>query len=280
MIDKTIFIVGTGRCGTTWLNYWLRQHPLCFGGEETQLFYDLYKIVNRETREGSIIGIRTWMSHEILIDCCRKFVYNLYAQAQDGDTIHVIDQSHQHYWYMDFIKEVLPNSYFIHIYRDGRNVVESWLRVPRKKGWNPPVDKHIGDWMKIISNMFDRQSTRLTNLRVLDIKYEDLIENPNQSRKITEFLGIDHHEDIIPWATPINTPFTSYNYNRWQSMPPHKIKQTEKMKPFLNQLGYSADGYYRLKRMNKQEVLEQLEKIKDYIPMQDCYTWISSFSAK
>jgi len=265
MTGKTIFIVGTGRCGTTWLNHWLLQHPLCYGGSETQLFCDLHDITNRDWTR----GLKTWMSRKELINCCNKFVLDIYSQNKKASQIHVVDQSHQHYWFMEFIEEILPNSYFIHIYRDGRNVVESWLRVPRRKQWNPPIDKHINDWIEIMSDMLNRQ-TRPNHLSILDVKYEDLIQNPQQSRQITEFIGIDHHEDIDPWSVPVNTPFSSYDYNRWQSMPPYKIKQTEKMNPILKRLGYSCDGYYRLKPMNRHDVIEQLMKIGDYIPLEKC----------
>lgn len=251
-IQKKIFVVGSGRCGTTWLSTWLRQHPDIFGGPETHLFSILQPLVNKEWNQ----GLKTWVPDEFIVDNIRNFVLAMFANSKNRDNKpHCVEHSYCHYGNIDFIQQVFPDAYFIHLYRDGRNVVESWLRV---NPLNHSIDYYINSWMSIMNDMLSRPSSP----NILHLKYETLMEHPATSNEITKFLGIEHHKDIDSWRFPINTPNFEYDYDRWMK---RLSKEDQAKLQVMNELLEKLKYYPRLPRMNKSEVLAQLELIAPYL---------------
>lgn len=227
MIEKKIFIVGTGRCGTTWLGRWLRQHPQTFGGPETHLFTLLENVINPQWNQ----GIKTWMEKQTLISIIRTFTESLFENCKfrkPGQN-HLIEHSWVHYNNREFIKQLFPESLFVHIYRDGRNVVESKMRQ------NEDLEKSIDLWVDTMNDMLNTSDDC-----ILNIKYEELIKDPSKSKEITSFLGIDHHYDIDAWEFPVNTPFFEYDENRWKTLSQDNqlLLAESPMLELLEKLGY------------------------------------------
>jgi len=228
-ISKQIFIIGSGRCGTTWIGQWLRQHPEAFGGPETHLFAILDLLINPSWEQ----GVKRWLSYDLLMDKIKLFAIDLLGSCKfrQNNEPYLIEHSSIHYFHKTIIKKIFPDALFVHIYRDGRNVVESWLRTNPSKTHS----EHIGLWKQIITDM---QANKDDN--TLNIQYEDIMENPQKSRIITEFLGLKHHKDIDSWEFPVNTSNFSYDYNRWKTLPKHiqeEFKQTE-IQNLLKSLSY------------------------------------------
>lgn len=208
MIDKKIFIIGTGRNGTTWVSRWLRQHPEIFGGPETHLFSVLENFINPEWNQ----GLKTWLTHDKLIECVRKFCLDCFENCKfRQNKKHVVEHSYIHYKHISFIREVFPDALFIHVYRDGRNVVESHIRTFGEEKYL----EYIEQWKQTIKDMLGSVKPY-----VLNIKYETLIEDPQSHKRITDFLCVDHHKDLDIWEFPVNTPNFEYDYNRWNRLAP------------------------------------------------------------
>lgn len=207
-IDKKIFVVGVPRSGTTWIGQWLRRHPEIYGGPETHMFAILHNLMNPEWSQ----GLKTWLKRDDLMDEIRKFTLACFEKSIfRGNKKHVVEHSALHYNHIDFIRQIFPDSLFIHPYRDGRNVIESHMRT----FGNDNYIVYIQKWINTMNDML-----RKPRPYVLNIKYEDIVNDTSVSRKITDFLCLEHHYDIDSWEFPVNTPNFEYDLNRWENLHP------------------------------------------------------------
>jgi|RhiMethySRZTD1v2_1073278.scaffolds.fasta_scaffold156199_2 Sulfotransferase family len=113
-----------------------------------------------------------------------------------------------------FVEAVLPGSRFVHLVRDGRAVVSSWLQMPWWRGHLGPAGWHFGtlppayaeEWAasgesyvilaalawKLLLDAFDDASAKLAPDQHLVIRYEDLIADPHATLdRLRAFAGLD-----------------------------------------------------------------------------------------
>lgn len=219
-IEKKIFVIGTGRCGSTWIGHWLRQHPTVFGSHETHIFRILSQLLNPDWNQ----GLKTWISKDQIITLMRHFITESLGRCvhRTEEQNNLVEHSACHYDNIELIKEIFPDALFVHPYRDGRNVVESKIRLSNND--ISIADDAINLWNRVAQDVLHNKDKQ-----ILHIKYESLVECPQRCREITEFLDISHHKDIDSWQFPVNTTHFSHNPKRWQSL-------TESVKEKFNQL--------------------------------------------
>ena len=113
-----------------------------------------------------------------------------------------------------FLKNIFPKAVFIHIVRDGRAVANSLINVDYWNGWGgtskwlwgePPLDykKILDDYdysflalaaiqWKMTLNNIRSTSKLLDGNNFLEIRYEDLVKNPDSiAKKCLKFLNLD-----------------------------------------------------------------------------------------
>ncbi|MFJ9554001.1 sulfotransferase family protein [Nocardiopsis sp. NPDC101807] len=111
---------------------------------------------------------------------------------------------------VDEFARIWPRARFIHIVRDGRDVITSHLHTVPDWG-HQDVETAARDWVEIIS--FARH--RAPSGRYLEVRYEDLVSSPEPvTRRMCDFLGVGwsarmvrHHElehplHRNPWSHP------------------------------------------------------------------------------
>lgn len=115
-----------------------------------------------------------------------------------------------------YLKELFPDAKFVHVYRDGRAVASSLLRVPWWDGWRGPGSWRWGglspaqetawerhgrsfvalaalEW-EILMDAQNQARAMLPTEDLMDVRYEDLCARPTEViRRVTEFAG-------LPWA--------------------------------------------------------------------------------
>jgi glycosyltransferase involved in cell wall biosynthesis len=93
---------------------------------------------------------------------------------------------------LERLLEVFPDAQFIHLYRDGCDVVLSHLRG----GFYGRVEDAANRWLHV-----ERQTRRFARRHPeasLDVRYEDLVSEPEETvRSICEFLEIDFEEGML-----------------------------------------------------------------------------------
>lgn len=210
------FVVGCGRSGTTLLRSMLDSHPdLAIPGENDVLLLALRRdtpfgrgeaisveqlddIVRSSAATvrslgayttsvpGPTVTIGQWVAH----------VYRAYADDQGkprfGDKTPGLVQ------HMPAVLEIVPDAVFIHVIRDGRNVVQAIV----DQDWGPStVAEAARRWRKKVT-IGRADGLRLGHDRYLEVRYEELVAAPERTlRPSCELLDLlfdprmlDHRE--------------------------------------------------------------------------------------
>ncbi|MFC2062044.1 sulfotransferase [Elusimicrobiota bacterium] len=133
----------------------------------------------------------------------------LYAPVSSKKGIKaVIDHTPYSILYCDFIKEMLPESKFIHIYRDPRDVAASFIQ----NKWGPENIEKAAQWVRSIYERWENKKTKLETGDYIEIKFEDFIEKPEYIlEKTCEFIGVSYEKKKI------GPDLTKANIGRWKN---------------------------------------------------------------
>lgn len=198
---RWVFLVGTARSGTTWLQEMLGSHEEIVSPQETTLFHRYFapwwrewvrqsREVSREWR-GRHVGLPTVLTSERFTELLRGFAAEvaeeLLRAKPTAQIILIKDPRNSSQG--DLIRRVLPEASFIHLIRDGRDVVASVLAASRSWApWAPGTARHAaGRWVKEVS-----QARAIAKLGspYLEVRYEQLLErDPKILRRLLEFCG-------------------------------------------------------------------------------------------
>lgn len=92
------------------------------------------------------------------------------------------------------LAQAFPQSSFIHIVRDGRDVFDSWRKMDESKNCAPAAAL---DW-RLKLNLIERAFDRMTPERSLTIRFEDLLLDPErEARAVCAFLGVDYEAGML-----------------------------------------------------------------------------------
>ncbi len=245
---KRLISISNGRSGSKWVADWLMQHPRCFGRlEESYLFQRLMYFSSPDWpgRSGGGATLHPWVNEDYLNQYLRSFADNFltcpveHRIKYDGQP-YVIEKSSANHMAIDFIRKLYPSSYFIIMYKDGKNWVESLLyhkskAVQDRHHHAPTIENMIEMWQRTMSVIENAKNDD----HVLGVRYEDLLKSPVQCRDITAFLGIEHHKDITAWSD--NASFNwdrQYDFDRWKTLPKDVLNKMEAMNGALISNGY------------------------------------------
>lgn len=203
-------IVGRGRSGTTLLRSMLDSHPVMAVPHESHFMLSLaLKRRGYETSEGFEIEkyLRDLFSHYGFIrwglaedqiaaafrtdppgdysEATRR-VYSSYAR-QHGKCRYG-EKTPGFVMHIPLLAALFPESRFVHVIRDGRNVALSYLAA----GWGPKDLEEAAIYWRRFVRRGQRDGEKLGPQRYLEIRYEKLIEDPEASlRKVCDFVEVE-----------------------------------------------------------------------------------------
>lgn len=201
-----VIIGGSPRSGTTLLRVMLDSHPNIYIGPETGLLYT--NLLNRTKL--------TKVSDQL--DIPRDDLNRMLKESESN--IHFIDllftslqyNSKKKRWgeksprniaAVERIYKFFPESRFIHIIRDGRDVACSLRHFPKHKvvngelvklNTNNPIDQCINTWTKYVALGIEWRN----DPRYLELKYEDLVSEPQATMEtVLKFLDEPWNESVL-----------------------------------------------------------------------------------
>jgi hypothetical protein len=207
------FVVGLTRSGTTLLRMMLDAHRELTIPPETHFVPDLIKAARDGDADAMLAALtdnRTWGDFGIEPDEMRsrlelvdtgdaaaavRAFFTTYAAKQGkprwGDKTPAYMLSVQR------IGRTLPESRFIHLIRDGRDVALS--QKSRALNEQPPPAEQAARWVKRITKSRE-QAQALKGARYVEARYEDLVREPEITlRRICEFIELDWDAGMLTY---------------------------------------------------------------------------------
>lgn len=212
------FIVGSGRSGTTLLRAMLDSHPEIAVTPES-LFLPRFVEDRRryESPEGLDVerfladlgGERGFRRLDVPEEELRvaladsgartlqdavRVLYLRYARRQGKERCG--DKTPAYARHVGAIAELLPEACFLQVVRDGRNVALSYLDMP----FGPAgVVEAALLWRELVESARDAGHA-LGSDRYMEIRYEDLIEDPEAMlRSVCDLVGLEFHDAMLDY---------------------------------------------------------------------------------
>ena len=189
--ERPIFVIGSPRSGTTLLRLILDSHPRISCGEETHFLRDLEAIVGRNWELVATYGLdrEWWLDH----------IRSLYDQFQ----AEVLTRSGKSRWaekdptytlHLPFIEELFPDAVYVHLLRDGHDVVASFKD---RWGYKSAARAARTEWARYVTTAREL-GDRLPPARYLELRYENLVADPEaEGQRLFAFLGEDWDPAVL-----------------------------------------------------------------------------------
>jgi hypothetical protein len=258
------FILGYARSGTSLLRMILNGHPEIKVNPECSFltfFYNDFKQYSFPLPEKELNSFvqkivqsrkfETWnLIYEEVLEEIKIKSPNTYGQAcaliyklhGSKNIKYLGDKNNVNIFHQQIIKEIYPNTKFIFIVRDPRDVYNSLVnssQTANNSKYAPSMKQSISDfgasWNIAYSNF--SQTSFETNSNVFLLKYEDLVSSPlNAIRLLLGFIdedllarsaslnlaklhlaGNDEPIELMPWKQRTLQPISTDGINRWKS---------------------------------------------------------------
>ncbi|MBX3014597.1 MAG: sulfotransferase [Caldilineaceae bacterium] len=187
---RPIFIIGAPRSGTTLLRLILDAHPHISCGPETGFLVDLAPIVGRHWQHLALYGFEQsyWIQK-----MARFFAEFQESYAQQRGKRRWAEKTPQYTPHLAFIRTLFPASQIVHIIRDGRDVMSSYLkRWGYRAAW-----RGIQEWQRAIT-IAQAVGRQLPASDYYELRYEALVQQPEATiRGLLTYLQEPWNEKVL-----------------------------------------------------------------------------------
>lgn len=225
---KTVFIIALPRSGTSWLQGMLATLPEIATVRETHLVDGYLKnLVNswqKEQQQLAPDGLKAILTEAEFYDCVKGFsdrILEKILQFNPSAEI-ILEKTPDNLNFVDLLRRLYPEAYFIHLIRDPRAVVASHLALKKEQwGWVRSEQNHVDIAQKWVRGMAKRDcAATLLQSRFLEVRYENLKLNQDTVlKKITDFLQLNYTieqlQQIVPQVSATDLAQTKADF------PPH-----------------------------------------------------------
>lgn len=203
-----IFLMGSSRSGTTWLQSIFLDHPQVAGTDlvELRLFNDYaqpmlhsYEQTAEKFQSGSKVGLSPVMTREVLLAKIKDFLLSIYQEVitVNEQTRFIADKYPQYSLVPELIHEIFPHSKAVHIIRDGRDVVVSKMVKSEKRGKGyKKIKTAAHSWEECVVG--GRRGKAIFGSNYYEIRYEDILyKGPDTIKKLFDFCEIPADEALV-----------------------------------------------------------------------------------
>jgi Sulfotransferase family/Domain of unknown function (DUF6473) len=268
-----IIVFGAPRSGTTYLEQILNSHPEVFISHETRVFAWLHHAFRLADDHRLLANSRPEflaLLRSALPEMLREFYLELAPDARYwGDkNPHYADPFNR--GALEFVVELFPGSRFVHIIRDGRDVISSLSQKRWSDGtpWTT-FDNAIRMW-KTHVRMGRGFGEGLAAGRYFELRYEDLVrDDAGFAAELFRFLGIEPHpavrafcesqrEERTAFMEPVRDLARGAASSDWAShfTPLQRVRTLELLARPLVRFGYETEESLADLRRQAEEALD------------------------
>ncbi len=181
--DRPIFVIGCPRSGTTLLRMMLDSHPRLSCGEETHFLRELQPIVGERWPLLETYGFPREYWLERIRELYERFQADYLARRGKARWV---DKDPVYTLCLPFIAEVFPTAQYVHLVRDGHDVVASFRE---RWGYRSALRVARTEWARYVdgARMF---GAGLPADRYHELHYEALVASPEPTmRALLGFLA-------------------------------------------------------------------------------------------
>lgn len=229
-----LFVIGYKRSGTTMLRLMLNAHPDIAIPPESEYFQKIpMKFGGRHLRPSQLdsiagalskmkrcdfkLGLSEGALKEIIRPALPATVaeltgalYRHWATVQNKPAARWGDKKPQHWQFVYRFRQWYPDSQFVHIIRDPRDVYasveENFPEQVVGRHLLPPHLITAWQWRKANLEMF-RQGETLGPERYLRVRYESLVHDPERyCKECCRFLGIEYTPEMLAFQAAARDP--------------------------------------------------------------------------
>lgn len=204
---EPVFIVGSGRCGTSLLMKILNSHPdiTVFPGEANNLWHPKLYPINKsiinahpiefDPIEYTRISLNNWPpNNRIKI----KNTFNGYHFLMGKSKVFVVKSAMISFMIPQIVK-IFPNAKFVHLYRNGPSTIDSYFK--KNFGIYTNYSYSEDEYYKICAEYWNscileiekaKNKFQNKNSSMFELSYEKLCENPvTATMNLSKYLNID-----------------------------------------------------------------------------------------
>lgn len=243
--ELPVFIVGMPRSGTTLVEQILASHSQIFGAGELGVIPQRIQGMNRwERHTGSgrqYPDSADDLSPTVLQGIADGIIQEL--RAYSSSATYVLDKLPHNFKHIGLIKLLFPNARIISVRRDPRDIaISNYFTdfAARHGGMGYAYDlRHIGEQLAD-HNLLMHHWHQVFPEEILEVKYEDLIENPkHEIERLLEYLSVDWEEDVLNFSSLDRAVKTA---SVWQVRQPIYHSSKQRWQRYQRHLGALIEG--------------------------------------
>ncbi len=227
---QTVFLIGAPRSGTTWLQHMLGAHPNIVTSRETHLFsayikslWQAWSFHLRETledcKETGFSGLPTILTENEFDELIHEVISKVYRKIIDlkPSATTLLEKDPPYSLHIDLIRRYSPEARFIHIIRDGRDVVASLVAASKGWGhlWAPKRIEEAATMWK--DHVLGARQAKLLGNPYIEVRYEDLLADGSAVlKKLFDFCLIETSSEDC------SAIYQRFAFNRVRSQPPEE----------------------------------------------------------
>jgi LPS sulfotransferase NodH len=233
--DKTVFICGMFRSGSTLLEQVLAAHPHFVAGGESEFFPRLVAKEFRNFPDG--LGSLTTEQSRLW-----RAQHTLQTRRAFGESIRVTDKRPDNFLHIGLIKAVLPSAIFVVTERNWRDVATSVYSTRLGPGQSYATSlKDIRHYVGLQKDLVDHWQSILGS-DLVRVRYEDVVTEPRETvTHLLEGLGEAWDERCLSFNKLKNTVQTA---SVWQVREPLHTNSIGRWKNYKKQFenAFGADA--------------------------------------
>ena len=207
LADKQLlFIIGSPRGGTTWLQMMMGAHPLVVTTVDLTVF-DHYigpwirswkQEVAWVEERGVHNGLPFIWTEDEFNDFLMQFISKVYDRviALKPQATYILDKQPSYGFYVEGINKLLPKARFINVIRDGRDVAVSIMNTKvAMKPWSGSIEIAAKMWM---GHVKAAQKAKQYKGRYIEIRYEELQRAGVETlKRVFDFCDLPASEEEV-----------------------------------------------------------------------------------